>query len=497
MKTIVKQIPRSHSRYKTGMFHFKKGGLIILIFLACSKISAVTHYVSLDGGHVSPFTSWATAATNIQAGVNATWPGEVLVISNGVYFPSAEISILTNKTVVGLDREDVIVNGNNSMRCFVLDKGALLTTLTLTNGNAGTGNGGGVYCNSNNEIVNDCTIAGNFAGGDGGGIFGGKVYNCMITGNSAGSDGGGAHGSTINNCTINWNSAVEDGGGAYASIINNCMIRNNMADNGSGTFGGTNNNCTISGNTAGSDGGGTFDGIINNCIIWDNSAFTNHNFSSGTIIYSCSSPLPSGERNISDDPQFVSVSNYHLLATSPCINAGTNAYAPMPYDLDGNPRIVNGIVDMGCFEFNKYHYVSLDGGHVSPFTSWATAATNIQAGVNATWQGEALVISNGVYFPSAEISILTNKIVMGIDRENVIVNGNNSMRCFILNNGALLTTITITNGNAGTGNGGGVYCYALAKLFLTVQLPGIVRPMVAGRTAARFMIAQLPGIVLN
>ena len=36
---------------------------------------------------------------------------------------------------------------------------------------------------------------------------------------------------------------------------------------------------------------------------------------------------------------------------SPCINAGTNAYAPMPFDLDGNSRIHDGTVDMGCYEF--------------------------------------------------------------------------------------------------------------------------------------------------
>jgi hypothetical protein len=42
----------------------------------------------------------------------------------------------------------------------------------------------------------------------------------------------------------------------------------------------------------------------------------------------------------------------HLSLGSPCIDAGDNAALPpdIEFDLDGNPRIVNRIVDMGCYE---------------------------------------------------------------------------------------------------------------------------------------------------
>jgi hypothetical protein len=74
-----------------------------------------------------------------------------------------------------------------------------------------------------------------------------------------------------------------------------------------------------------------------------------------------------GIGNINANPMFADAANgdYHLLAESPCIDAGDNTALPpdtldldddgdteepIPFDLDGSPRISGLAVDMGAYE---------------------------------------------------------------------------------------------------------------------------------------------------
>jgi hypothetical protein len=59
--------------------------------------------------------------------------------------------------------------------------------------------------------------------------------------------------------------------------------------------------------------------------------------------------------NIGDDPQFKAplTGNYRLISTSTCIDKGTTHTGLPQWDIVGTARILNGLVDMGAYEFHS------------------------------------------------------------------------------------------------------------------------------------------------
>jgi hypothetical protein len=81
------------------------------------------------------------------------------------------------------------------------------------------------------------------------------------------------------------------------------------------------------------------------------------------------------------EPQFVdeAAGNLRLLPNSPCINAGNNSYVVGSNDLDGNPRIVGGTVDIGAYEYQSLDLLS-------------SGVVSNQFGFNVTGQSNWVVV---------------------------------------------------------------------------------------------------------
>jgi len=195
-------------------------------------------------------------------------------------------------------------------------------------------------------------------------------------------------------------------------------------------------NCTVTGNscnwfnTGGIDTYGDGGVTLVNSILWGNSL--NGDFSESSqidganvvISYSCVqgwTGLLGGVGNFGDDPCFVDPNggdntvgteddDLRLLLDSPCIDTGDNTAVPPSVltDLDGNPRVIGGIVDMGVYEFCGPIYVDDDAPNdpgpgdpqVSDPIENGTDAhpfDTIQEGINAAKDGYTVLVRQGSY----------------------------------------------------------------------------------------------------
>jgi hypothetical protein len=265
----------------------------------------VLYVAATSGNPRLPYTSWGTAATNIQQAVDAPLLGaQVVVVSNGVYAGGLKVNkALALRSVNG--PPFTVINGGGSKPCVLLTNGASLSGFTLTNGYSG--------------------------GSPGGGASGGTLYNCVLTDNSAGQYGGGVYGSTLYNCALSGNAALL-GGGAFESALYNCTLAGNSAASGGGVSA-----CTLL-----------------NCIVYFNTGAAGANYDISSILnYCCTTPLPTFDiGNITQAPLWVDYAggNLRLQSNSPCINAGNNAYVTYATDLDGRTRMIGGTVDIGAYE---------------------------------------------------------------------------------------------------------------------------------------------------
>ncbi|MBT8441474.1 MAG: DUF4347 domain-containing protein [Gammaproteobacteria bacterium] len=355
--------------------------------------------------------------TSLRAAVeeaNALGGADTITLGAGNFeLSEGRLEISSDISIVGAGAGQTVIDAKSLSRVFAITSGTVsISGVTLQNGDAGAGDGGGVHI-ANNAVVTmtEVLLTGH------GGHFGGAIWN----------DGA----LTLDRATLDLNNASY-GGGLYTrgtATITNSTISNNTAINagvgeggGIWTSGAGNTldltNVTISGNSTDGDGGGVYNGndaSLINVTITDNQAvqgagihdngnpatttLTNTivagngtpgqqdlsgNYASGgnnligingpssgltdgvngDQVGTSGSPLDPLLGSLADNGGFAQT--HALQAGSSAIDAANNALAPVT-DQTGSTR--DGAADIGAFEYGGVQPVSIQ----SPWTNVAVS----------------------------------------------------------------------------------------------------------------------------
>ncbi len=369
---------------------------------AAGGYGAGIYYFGGCTGDIIDCTFTNNVATGFNAGIHLRYASTAGVLIEGCTFISNSATNLAaavglrdgaSATISNCTFEENTCTGSGS--AIALDSSAVATIKNCTIRSNTAARGAGIWlANSTTATVENCLFEGNEASWGGAvrttNVLSATFKNCTFSGNTApeGSKGGAhfadGYGSIpIDGCYYLNNDANVAGGaldlaGSNEFVIVNTIFAGNVSEGTGGaifvdtdTVDAAISNCTFYGNYA-ADGGrvisldpGSIVDSIDNCIIWE----TDHAIEDpdGNLAVNYCNILGgwtgSGTGNIDSDPLFVDVDgadgipftlddDYHVLDTSPCIDAGNNDAVPagITKDKDGNARIANITVDIGPYE---------------------------------------------------------------------------------------------------------------------------------------------------
>ena len=383
---------------------------VITIFAGLQCISATTWYVNKGGSDSNSGKSEPAALLTIQKAIDKAVAGDTILVDKGTY---SYIVVPENREPLTIravgSASECVIKGDSSKykRCATL--GTVATTNIVLEGFTLTGGWVNEYCEDRRGAgvaygtANNCIITGNRSGSlsTAAGAYGCTLNHCTISNNLAGDWTGGLENCVAFDCQIVGNESTHVGsGGASGCVLTECTIKGNKTSSsggGGGCGGCTLYRCRVEGNSGGwaseVNGGSLYDCLIvatggsrimcgatcYNCTIV--SGKSSHNIWRDTRLYNCllsgrgGGLKVDGDSNwrvdmyncfldtvtvgtdtsrsgcITGDPKFKGSDDYGLQASSPCIDKGKNSYVSTSIDFPGSPRIDNGIVDIGAFEF--------------------------------------------------------------------------------------------------------------------------------------------------
>lgn len=296
-------------------------------------------------------------------------------VDNSTYGPTGLPVISSEITIVGNGRTLSRAGAAPEFRLLTIASSGDLTIqdTTLSGGkmpdaSALLNDGGGIANYSGQLRLEGCTVSGNTADGDGGGIYSNTdgsdevvIINSTLSGNSAGDVGGGVSilalddtsSLTINNSTISGNSADDVGGGVYSFTFGSSIV--------------TLRRTLIAGNTAtnGGDeirrfnaGGSSFTAanfnLFGHSDIDNSQAFSGFTPGATDITATSDGNDPTALTDILDTTlanNFGPTDTHNLVEDSPAIDASPDDGDCEPTDQRGIPRPQGPACDIGAVEF--------------------------------------------------------------------------------------------------------------------------------------------------
>jgi hypothetical protein len=206
-------------------------------------------YISKTGSDGKHCLNWDNACLTIAGAIGKSAPGATFHIGAGTFVENTYL--FNSYTLIGLGADQTILDGNDADHTLYITAGVTVSVqdLTIQNGNASTGPGGGVF-NNGDTIMTRVIIKDNSSTTDSGGIHNAAASQLLMT-----------------DSRIEGNDAVENGGGlgnGGSATLKRVLVSGNMAPGSSEGYGGgiyqhgnaiSMTNVTISGGSAAAGGG--------------------------------------------------------------------------------------------------------------------------------------------------------------------------------------------------------------------------------------------------